>query len=41
MPAARTNSELSVFRRAIDYWPYVFIAVSLTGLAYLALSAAR
>jgi len=24
-------------RRALEAWPYVFIAISLTGLAYLAM----
>jgi len=41
MHQARTNSEVSLIRRAIEWWPYVFIVVSVTGLAYIALSAAR
>jgi len=28
-------------RRALELWPYVFIAVSIAGLAYIALNAAR
>ncbi len=32
------NSESSLFRRAIYWWPYIFIAISVTGLAYIALN---
>lgn len=38
MDQVRTNSEASLFRRAVDWWPYVFIVISVTGLAYIALS---
>lgn len=41
MREPRTNPEYSVLKRAFDWWPYVFIAVSVTGLTYIALSAAR
>ena len=41
MPEAQPNSEVSIVRRAINLWPYVFIVVSLTGLAYIAFGAAR
>jgi hypothetical protein len=41
MPEAQPNSEVSILRRAIDLWPYVFIVVSVTGLAYIAFGAAR
>jgi len=41
MPEAQPDSEVSILRRAIDLWPYVFLVVSVTGLAYIALSAAR
>jgi len=41
MPEALTNSPRSWFRRAIEFWPYVFIAISVTGLAYIALTAVR
>jgi hypothetical protein len=41
VPQAQTNSEVSAFRRAIDWWPYVFIVVSVTGLAYIALTSSR
>ncbi len=34
-----TNSEASFVKRAIEFWPYVFIIISVTGLAYIALSA--
>jgi len=37
----RTDSALSMLRRAIEIWPYVFIAVSITGLVYLAVNGAR
>jgi hypothetical protein len=35
------NSQRSAFRRMIELWPFVFIAISVTGLAYIALTAAR
>lgn len=38
VPQAQSNSEVSAFRRVIDWWPYVFIVVSITGLAYIALN---
>jgi hypothetical protein len=38
MDEVRTNSEASLFKRAIDWWPYLFIAVSVSGLAYIALN---
>jgi len=38
MLQARTNSEVSLFKRAIESWPYVFIIVSVAGLAYIALT---
>jgi hypothetical protein len=41
MSEVRTDSEISVVRRAIEFWPYLFIVISVTGLAYLALSASR
>ena len=41
VPRAQANSEVSAFRRVIDWWPYVFIVVSVTGLAYIALSSSR
>ena len=34
-------SSVSGLRRALELWPYLFIAVSITGLAYIALNAAR
>jgi hypothetical protein len=39
MPQVRNNQSMSAFRRAIELWPYLFIAVSVTGLAYIALAA--
>jgi hypothetical protein len=41
LPQAQTTSEVSTFRRAINWWPYVFIVVSVTGLAYIALTSSR
>ena len=35
------SSSVSGWRRALGLWPYLFIAVSITGLAYIALNAAR
>jgi len=37
----RIPSSVSRLRRAFELWPYLFIAVSITGLAYIALNAAR
>jgi hypothetical protein len=33
------SSSVSDLRRALELWPYVFIAVSIAGLAYVALNA--
>ena len=41
MPEDLVNSQRSLFRRTIELWPYLFIAISVTGLAYVALTAAR
>ena len=41
MPEDLVNSQRSLLRRTIELWPYLFIAVSATGLAYVALTAAR
>jgi hypothetical protein len=39
---AQTLSSASGLRRALDlWWPYVFIAVSIGGLAYMALHSTR
>ena len=38
VPQAQSNYEVSAFRRVIDWWPYVFIVVSVAGLAYIALN---
>ena len=40
-PITETPSSVSDLRRALGLWPYLFIAVSITGLAYIALNAAR
>jgi len=37
----RNPSSGSHLRRAFAVWPYVFIALSIAGLAYIALNAAR
>ncbi len=34
-------SSISGLKRALELWPYVFIAISVTGFAYIALNAAR
>jgi hypothetical protein len=41
MPEDLANSQRSLFRRTIELWPYLFVAISVTGLAYVALTAAR
>jgi hypothetical protein len=40
MPEVQTDSEISALRRAFEFWPYLFIVISVTGLACIA-SAAR
>jgi hypothetical protein len=37
----RVTSSESGWRRALELWPYLLIAVSITGLAYIALNATR
>ena len=37
----RIPSSVSGLRRAFELWPYLLIAVSITGLAYIALNATR
>jgi hypothetical protein len=34
-------SSVSALRRALELWPYVFIAVSVVGFVYIALNAVR
>ena len=34
-------SSVSGLRRALELWPYLFLAVSITGLAYITLNAVR
>ena len=34
-------SPASVFRRVVDLWPYLFVAICLVGLAYIALNNIR
>ena len=34
-------SILSMLKRVLDLWPYVFVTVSVVGLSYIALSPAR
>lgn len=41
MPEAQPDIEVSILRRAIDLWPYFFIVVSVTGLAYIAMTSAH
>lgn len=35
------KSHATIFRRAFEYWPYLFIAISLSGLTYIAIHASR
>jgi hypothetical protein len=37
----RPNSLVSALKAAQTLWPYLFIAVSVAGLAYIALNAAH
>jgi hypothetical protein len=34
-------SLVSGLKRALELWPYGFVAVSIVGIAYIALNAAR
>ena len=36
----QTSIQISLLRRVIDLWPYVFIVISLSGLGYMAFTAA-
>jgi hypothetical protein len=40
-PITHSFSPVSAFKRALELWPYVLIAVSVGGLVYIALSAAN
>ena len=40
-PITETPSSVSDLRRALQLWPYVFVAVSIAGLVYIALNGAR
>lgn len=37
----RSQTDPPLFKRALESWPYVFITVSITGLAYIAIRAFR
>jgi hypothetical protein len=37
----RIRQSMPFFERAVEAWPYVFIAVSVAGLAYIALNNAH
>jgi hypothetical protein len=41
MPEDLVSSERSLLRRAFELWPYLFILISITGLTYIVLTAAR
>lgn len=41
MAQVLTNSQRSRFKRTVELWPYGLIAISVTGLAYIALTAAH
>lgn len=40
-PIGQRCSTVSFLKHALDLWPYLFIVVSVTGLAYSALKAAQ
>jgi len=40
-PMKQIPSPVSGFRRALELWPYLFIAVSIAGFAYMALNGTR
>ena len=40
-PLVQTLSLASGLRRALELWPYIFVVISVAGLAYIALKTAR
>ena len=38
---APTRLSIALLRRGVALWPYVFLAISVSGLAYIAVNAAR
>jgi Uncharacterized conserved protein len=38
---APTHLSVELLRRAVELWPYVFLAISVGGFAYIAVNAAR
>ncbi len=40
-PASSSPPDVSLARRAFEWWPYLLIAVSIVGFIYLALSASH
>jgi hypothetical protein len=40
-PITQIPSTLSGLRHVLELWPHLFVAVSVVGLAYIALSVAR
>jgi hypothetical protein len=40
-PVAQIPPLASGLRRALQLWPYLFVAVSIAGLVYIAVNAAR
>jgi len=41
MHQLRTNPAATAVKRAMGFWPYAFILVSVTGLSYIVLHAIR
>jgi hypothetical protein len=40
-PITQIPSSVSDLRRALELWPYVFVAISIAGFVYIALNATR
>jgi hypothetical protein len=40
-PITEVSSSMAALKRAFAMWPYVFIALSVAGFAYIAWNAAR
>jgi hypothetical protein len=38
---APTHLSVALLRRAVALWPYVFLAISVSGFAYIAVNAVR
>lgn len=40
-PEPQMHASQSIVKRTIELWPYVLLTISMTGLLYIAVNAAR